>query len=124
MIALLPSPWAQWKGAPLRVMLVTEKLLQGETSLTGLDGSVAASGGLRFPALPPGEGSRPPSPERVGLRVFQRMNSEEGTQVRCGGCRTRMRPRYRRRTNDVARRSLWKWLTAQRAGQIGRLVLE
>ena len=24
-IALLPSPWAPWKGAPLRVMLVTEK---------------------------------------------------------------------------------------------------
>ena len=23
-IALLPSPWAPWKGAPLRVMLVTE----------------------------------------------------------------------------------------------------
>src|SRR5262245_35277137 len=29
-IALLPSPWAPWKGAPLRVMLVTEKPLQGE----------------------------------------------------------------------------------------------
>jgi hypothetical protein len=34
-IALLPSPWAPWKGAPLRVMLVTEKPLQGELSLTG-----------------------------------------------------------------------------------------
>jgi hypothetical protein len=42
-IALLPSPWAPWKGAPLRVMLVTEKPLQGELSLTGLDGSVAAT---------------------------------------------------------------------------------
>jgi hypothetical protein len=40
-IALLPSPWAPWKGAPLRVMLVTEKPLQGELSLTGPDGSVA-----------------------------------------------------------------------------------
>jgi len=42
-IAVLPSPWAPWKGAPLRVMLVTEKLLQGELSLTGPDGSVAAT---------------------------------------------------------------------------------
>ena len=32
-IALLPSPWAPWKGVPLRVMLVTEKPLQGELSL-------------------------------------------------------------------------------------------
>ena len=42
-IAFLPSPWAPWKGAPLRVMLVTEKPLQGELSLTGPDGSVAAT---------------------------------------------------------------------------------
>jgi hypothetical protein len=41
--ALLASPWAPWKGAPLRVMLVTEKPLQGELSLTGPDGSVAAA---------------------------------------------------------------------------------
>ena len=42
-IALLPSPWAPWKGTPLRVMLVTEKPLQGELSLTRPDGSVAAT---------------------------------------------------------------------------------
>src|SRR5262249_35537057 len=42
-IALLPSPWAPWKGAPLRVMLVTEKPLEGELSLTGPDGTVAAT---------------------------------------------------------------------------------
>ena len=42
-IALLPSPWVPWKGASLRVMLVTEKPLQGELSLTGLHGSVAAT---------------------------------------------------------------------------------
>src|SRR6266446_8742060 len=34
-IAVLPSPWAPWKGAPLRVMLVTDKPLQGELLLTG-----------------------------------------------------------------------------------------
>ena len=32
-IAVLPSRWAPWKGAPLRVMLVTEKPLQRELSL-------------------------------------------------------------------------------------------
>jgi hypothetical protein len=42
-IAVLPSPWAPWKGAPLRVMLVSEKPIQGELSLTGPDGSVAAT---------------------------------------------------------------------------------
>ena len=42
-IALLPSPWAPWKGVPLRVMVVIEKPLQGELSLTGPDGSVAAT---------------------------------------------------------------------------------
>src|SRR5256886_10206423 len=42
-IALLPSPWAPWKDAPLRVMFVTEKPLAGELSLTGPDGSVAAT---------------------------------------------------------------------------------
>ena len=42
-ISLLPSPWALWKGAPLRVMLVTEKPLQGELSLTAPDGTVAAT---------------------------------------------------------------------------------
>src|SRR5262245_4197757 len=74
MIALLPSPWVQWKRAPLRVMLVTEKLLQGETSLTGLDGSVAASGGLRFPALPPGGGVSSSLPRKGRASCFQRMN--------------------------------------------------
>src|SRR5262245_27814221 len=46
-VALLPSPWAPWKGAPLRVMFVTEKPLQGELSLTGPDGRVAATSGER-----------------------------------------------------------------------------
>src|SRR5262249_56115026 len=70
-IALLPSPWAPWKGAPLRVMLVTEKPLQGEFSLTGPDGSVAAPsrdphGGpphfLFLQINPPAPASLPPTP--------------------------------------------------------------
>src|SRR5947207_13167327 len=41
-IALLASPCAPWKGARLRVMLVTEKPLLGEPSDTGPYDSVAA----------------------------------------------------------------------------------
>jgi hypothetical protein len=41
-IAFLPSPLSPWKGAPLRVMVAAEKPLEGELSLTGPDGSVAA----------------------------------------------------------------------------------
>ncbi len=39
---LLPWPLAPWKGAALRVMLVTEKPLQGALSLIAPDGRVAA----------------------------------------------------------------------------------
>lgn len=41
-LAVLPSPVAPWTGAPLRVLVVTEKPLEGELSLIGPDGSVAA----------------------------------------------------------------------------------
>jgi hypothetical protein len=41
-IAVLPSPIAPWKGAPLRVLFVAEKPLDGELSLIAPDGSVAA----------------------------------------------------------------------------------
>ena len=42
-ISVLPSPIAPWKGAPLRVIFAAEKPLQGELSLVGPDGRVAAS---------------------------------------------------------------------------------
>ena len=42
-IAVLPSPISPWKGAPLRVLFTAEKPLQGELTLTGPDGKVAAS---------------------------------------------------------------------------------
>ncbi len=42
-IAVMPSPVAPWKGAPLRVVFAAEKPLQGELSLVAPDGSVAAS---------------------------------------------------------------------------------
>jgi hypothetical protein len=41
-IAVLPSPITPWKGAPLRVLFVAENPLDGELSLIGPDGRVAA----------------------------------------------------------------------------------
>jgi hypothetical protein len=40
--SVLPSPLAPWKGAPLRVMIVTEERLEGVISLVAPDGRVAA----------------------------------------------------------------------------------
>ena len=41
-LAVLPSPIAPWKGAPLRVVFATEKPLEGELSLIAPDGKAAA----------------------------------------------------------------------------------
>ena len=41
-VAVLPAPMAPWKGAPLRVIVAAEKPIEGELSLIGPDGSVAA----------------------------------------------------------------------------------
>ncbi|MFD2181311.1 hypothetical protein [Rhodoplanes azumiensis] len=41
-IAVLPSPMAPWKGAPLRVLFTSEKPLDGELTLTAPNGTVAA----------------------------------------------------------------------------------
>lgn len=50
--SVLPSPLAPWTGAPLRVMFVAEKPLQGELSLIAPDGSVAAKSGERHGGPP------------------------------------------------------------------------
>jgi hypothetical protein len=42
-LAVLPSPIAPWKGAPLRIMFAAEKPLEGEFSLIAPDGKVAAT---------------------------------------------------------------------------------
>ncbi len=42
-IAVLPAPFAPWKGAPLRVLFTLEKPLDGTLSLIAPDGSVAAA---------------------------------------------------------------------------------
>jgi len=41
-LAVLPSPVAPWKGAPLRVVFTVEKPVEGEFALIAPDGSVAA----------------------------------------------------------------------------------
>ena len=41
-LAVMPSPIAPWKGAPLRVIFAAEKPLEGELSLIAPDGSIAA----------------------------------------------------------------------------------
>jgi hypothetical protein len=50
--SILPSPFAPWKGAPLRVMIVTEKPLRGVISLIAPDGSVAAKSSDRHGNAP------------------------------------------------------------------------
>jgi hypothetical protein len=42
-LTVLPSPIAPWKGAPLRVMVVAEKPVDGTLSLVGPDGSAVAT---------------------------------------------------------------------------------
>ncbi len=51
-IAVLPSPVTPWKGAPLRVIVASEKQVEGELSLIAPDGSVASKSKGRYGALP------------------------------------------------------------------------
>jgi hypothetical protein len=51
-LAFLPSPIAPWKGAPLRVVFVAEKPLEGELSLIAPNGSVAAKSRERLGGPP------------------------------------------------------------------------
>ena len=51
-LAVLPSPLAPWKGAPLRVIFAVEKPIEGEFSLIAPDGSVAAKSRVRHGGPP------------------------------------------------------------------------
>ncbi len=51
-LAVLPSPLAPWKGAPLRVVFAAEKPMEGELSLIAPDGSVAARSRGRYGGPP------------------------------------------------------------------------
>ncbi|HVZ54671.1 MAG TPA: hypothetical protein VG986_22080 [Pseudolabrys sp.] len=50
--SILPSPLSPWKGAPLRVLFVSEKPMRGELSLIAPDGGVAAKSDRRFDGPP------------------------------------------------------------------------
>src|SRR5664279_3618752 len=51
-VTVLPSPVAPWTGAPLRVMVVTEKLVDGVLSLIGPDGNAAVKSSDRHEGPP------------------------------------------------------------------------
>ena len=51
-LAVLASPIAPWKGAPLRVVFTAEKPLEGELSLIAPDGTVAAKSAERHGGPP------------------------------------------------------------------------
>jgi hypothetical protein len=51
-VAVLPSPLAPWKGAPLRVIVAAEKPFTGELALVAPNGSVAAKSSDRFDGPP------------------------------------------------------------------------
>jgi hypothetical protein len=51
-IAVLPAPIEPWQGAPLRVMVVADKPLDGELALIAPDGSVAAKSAGRLGGPP------------------------------------------------------------------------
>jgi hypothetical protein len=51
-LTFLPPPIAPWKGAPLRVMVVSEKPIDGTLSLVAPDGSVAAKSSDRHGGEP------------------------------------------------------------------------
>jgi len=51
-VTVLPSPVAPWSGAPLRVMVVTEKPVATQLSLIAPDGSVAVKSSERHGGPP------------------------------------------------------------------------
>jgi len=51
-LQVLPSPIAPWKGAPLRVMIISEQPLEGAMSLIAPDGGVAAKSSDRHGGAP------------------------------------------------------------------------
>ena len=51
-ITILPAPQAPWTGAPLRVMVIAEKPVDGVVTLIGPDGSVAAKSSDRLEGPP------------------------------------------------------------------------
>jgi hypothetical protein len=67
-VAVLPSPLTPWIGAPLRVMFVAEKPLEGELSLIAPDGTVAAKSRDHLDGPASARRSRARSPWRARSR--------------------------------------------------------
>ena len=80
-IAVLPSPITPWKGAPLRVLFTSEKPLDGELSLIGPDGRVAASSSERHGGPPYFWIGEVPSPAAGKWRVAL---NRAGAPAGCG----------------------------------------
>src|SRR3978361_1670830 len=51
-VTALPTPVTPWNGAPLRVMVITEKPVEGTLSLTGPDGTAAVKSSDRHDGPP------------------------------------------------------------------------
>src|SRR6202035_2919654 len=51
-VTVLPSPLAPWSGAPLRVMVIAEKPIEGSLSLIAPDGKVAIKSSDRHEGPP------------------------------------------------------------------------
>src|SRR6204780_5117564 len=51
-VTVLPSPLAPWSGAPLRVMVIAEKPVEGSLSLIAPDGKVAVKSSDRHEGPP------------------------------------------------------------------------
>ena len=118
-LTVLPSPIAPWKGAPLRVMVVAEKPVDGALSLIAPDGSVAATSSDRHGGGPYSWFAETATPAAyVGgrRRTVRKQRLASGTRrrrsaPRCGGTRRRRSaPRCPRNialgsTSDTGRRT-------------------
>lgn len=81
-LSVLPSPVAPWKGAPLRVLFVTEKPLEGELSLIAPGGKVAATSRKRLGGPPYFWFAEVPTPAVGTWQV--KLARDSGASAECG----------------------------------------
>lgn len=79
-VALLASPVAAWKGAPLRVVITADDKLDGELSLIAPDGNVAAKSGDRHGGPPYFWSAEVPSP---AAGTWQAKLVRDGASAEC-----------------------------------------
>ena len=104
-LAVLASPMAPWKGAPLRVVVTTETALEGELSLIAPNGKVAATSRDRHGGPPYSWFAEVPAPEAGNWHA--KLTRQGAT----GGCAEVTREIAVRRTASPAsgqsRSSVW-----------------